>query len=100
MDHNIDHYKQIILNNRTGGYKPNRELFESLRVMFPDLNILGFGKFSVFLWYVLASSKSFPENTYGVETTVYYHQILMWIPKKPVPKTLPIPPIPTDPTAS
>ncbi len=62
MDINWQRYKQIIINDRTQGYKPDKQLFRRLRRLFPKISIWGFGKYYDNYWFILADCPDFPEN--------------------------------------
>ncbi len=79
MDIDWSRYKQILLNDRSVFYKPNRELLEKLRSGFRDINVFGFGKYpQTNCWYILAESKRFPENQIGVNVMVSITDVMIW----------------------
>lgn len=66
MDIDWARYKQIILNDKPTGYRPDKQLLRRLRRLFPDISIWGFGKYYDNYWFILAHSSKFPENTFAV----------------------------------
>lgn len=79
VDINWLRYKQVLLNDRSVYYKPDRELFDKLRMSFKDINIFGFGRYpSTQCWYLIAVSEKFPENSLGSEIVVSMRQMMTW----------------------
>ncbi len=90
-----DCFKQIILNDRYVGYKPDRDILERLRTLFPDIIILGFGRWNYTpTWYLLANSSKFPKNLKESDSLISVHEVLTWSKPKITP------PLPPSPTAS
>ncbi len=79
MEINWLKYKQIVLNDRTIWYRPNREIIAQLSKAFKDINIFGFGRYQeTGCWYVLADSARFPENHLGCRVVVPISEVLIW----------------------
>lgn len=52
--------RQVILNDRINGYKPDRACLNKISSLLPDANVFGFGKYYEYHWYVLICSQYFP----------------------------------------
>lgn len=64
MEIDWPYVRQIILNDRLNGYKPDRDCIKKILRVLPGSNILGFGKYYEYHWYVIVESKIFP---YSIE---------------------------------
>jgi hypothetical protein len=74
-----DCYKKIVLNDRYIGYRPNKEIIERFRLLFPDIIILGFGRWNMSpTWYVLANSSKFPKNLKESDHLVCIAEAITW----------------------
>lgn len=78
MEPDLSKFKQILLSDQTKGYRPNADIFKKLSRAFSDIQIFGFGKYYQDYWYVLASSKDFPDNQLGVNGSIPIHVVLGW----------------------
>lgn len=56
MEINWPHVRQVILNDRVNGYKPDKAAFKKLSAYLPDMRVLGFGKYYEYHWYVIVES--------------------------------------------
>lgn len=81
-----DNFKQIILNDSFAGYKPGIEVLERLRILFPDIIILGFGRWNYTpTWYLIANSTRFPKNLKESDHLVSIHEAVVWAKPKIIP---------------
>jgi hypothetical protein len=85
-------YKQILLNDRTYYYRPNRQFFSDLRDLFKDINVFGFGRYvETGCWYIIATSSRFPENVMGSRIVVPMKEAITW--SKPLLSVVQPPPV-------
>ncbi len=68
MEVSWGHVRQIILNDRVNGYKPDKAFLRKLSSYLPDVRVLGFGKYYEYHWYVVIESKLFPESIDPIAT--------------------------------
>ena len=64
MEVNWPQVRQVFLNDRVNGYKPDRSCLNKIARYIPDVQFLGFGRYYQFHWYLLIQSKIFP---YSIE---------------------------------
>jgi hypothetical protein len=62
MEINWSTYKQIVLNDKSTGYRPDKRFFKRMRRLFPDISFFGFGVYHKEFWFILADSSIFPQN--------------------------------------
>jgi hypothetical protein len=60
LDISWPHVRQIILNDRLVGYKPDRSCLNRFASELPDVKFLGFGRYYEYHWYIIVESKYFP----------------------------------------
>lgn len=59
MEINWPHVRQVILNDRVNGYKPDKASIKKIRRYLPDVRVLGFGRYYEYHWYVILESVSY-----------------------------------------
>ena len=59
MDISWLHVRQVLLNDRVNGYKPDKPCLVKVGKLLPDSKILGFGRYYQMHWYLLIESRAF-----------------------------------------
>lgn len=90
MELDLSRFKQILLSDKSTGYRPDKKLLKNLSRVFPDIVFFGFGKYYQDYWFLLATSESFPENQLGVNGSIPIGTVYSWghprlklVPKQP-----------------
>lgn len=82
---NYDIVRQIVLNDRFIGYKPDRLALNVLATKLPDMNVIGFGvyqtTFAYKIWYVLVESSHFLATPYDGIPSISIKSLPVLIPK-------------------
>lgn len=68
MEISWPYVRQIILNDRINGYKPDRMVLNKIASYIPDVKFIGFGKYWEYHWHLIIESKIFPPSIEPLDT--------------------------------
>ena len=68
---------KIVLDDKPGGYRPNKRTISVIRKAYPDCTVVGFGKYGFNdWWYLLIQTGMLPPNFYGIAQSLSMKKIL------------------------